>query len=100
MSAEVIRFPRQSREDRLTEELARLDELAGEIERFLPDGQNRDLNHLLDVTKRLSDRLVNVGYLLLDPETKHRLETASDALTHMIAQTRQALDEIATSASP
>lgn len=95
MSAEIVKFPDRGRQLRLSAALASLDHLVGEIERLVTDAEpEADLHHLLDMIETLSGQLMELGYLLLGCGAMRRLETAFDALSTMIAQTRRALDEL------
>ncbi|HZQ12410.1 MAG TPA: hypothetical protein VFB31_06340 [Pseudolabrys sp.] len=92
MSAEIINFPERGRDRRLT---AGLEQLAREIEGLLTRAEpGADIGKLLDTTERLSDRLADIGYLLLDEETKRGMQTAFDELSARIAQARRELEAL------
>ncbi len=94
MSAEIIRLPERPRQLRLTAGLERLDEISLEIERLVTREQPpANLHDLLTMTEKLSERLVELGHLLLDENDKRHLEGAFEALTGMIARTRQVLHD-------
>jgi hypothetical protein len=95
VSAEIFQFPNQERQIRLSVGLASLDEVVAEIERLMTGAEpDADLHHLLDVIQRFSERVTELGHLLLGSEAKLRLGTAFDALSATIIKTKLALDEL------
>lgn len=101
MSAEILQFPDRGRQIRLSVGLASLDDLIGEIESLATRAeQESDLHSLLKLMEKLSECLMDLGYLLLGGEAMLRSETAFDTLSAMIGQTRKALDELDGRASP
>jgi hypothetical protein len=90
VSAEIINLPERRRDARLT---AGVEQFAREIERLLAQANPAaEFGELLDMVERLSDRLMDIGYLLLDEETKRDLQTSFDELSAKLAHARQALD--------
>lgn len=88
-----MKFPDRVRQSRLSAALASVDDLVGEIEGLVTGAEpDADLHRLLNVMEELSERLMDLGYLLLGCEAMRRLEVVFDALSAMISQTRQALD--------
>jgi hypothetical protein len=68
VSAEIFQFPNQERQIRLSVGLASLDEVVAKIERLMTGAEpDADLHHLLDVIQRFSERLTELGHLLLVP---------------------------------
>ena len=98
MSAEIIDFLERRRDVRLT---AGVEQFAREIERLLRRANPAaEFGELLDVVERFSDRLMDIGYLLLDEETKRDLQTTFDELSAKLAHARQALDPPDISGAP
>ncbi len=92
MNADIINFPEQHRDRRLTVGLERF---AREIEGLMAQtNSTTEFGDLLDVTEGLSERLMELGCLLLDDYSKLGLQTAFDRLSARIAQARQALDAV------
>jgi hypothetical protein len=94
VSAEIFEFPDRERHSRLAMAVENLDKLARDIERFLTTDRPADLHYVLEVIEALSDRLLEIGSLLLDSEKERGLRAVFDALSATIVQTRRALFEI------
>ena len=98
MSAQIINFLERGRDVRL---IAGVEQFAREIERLLTRANpEAEFGELLDVVERLSDRLMDIGYLLLDEETKRDLKTTFDELSAKLVHARQALNALDARGSP
>jgi hypothetical protein len=92
MSADIIKFPERRRDRELT---AGLEQLSREIQHLLTQAEpGADFGELLDVTERLGDRLADLGYLLLDDDTKRGLQSAFAQLSTRIVRARQTLEAL------
>ena len=92
MSAQIINFLERGRDVRL---VAGVERFAREIDQLLRRADPAaEFGELLEMVERLSDRLMDIGYLLLDEETKRELQTTFEELSAKLAHARQAIDSL------
>jgi hypothetical protein len=94
MAAEIIEFPERGREDRLIASVTRLEAIVREVERIAADDPKAGLDELVAAMERMGHRLVDLASLLLDDETKARVQMAFISLTDKIAETRDTFDRL------
>jgi hypothetical protein len=94
LTAEIIEFPCAKHEDRLVSAVVGLEEIVREVEHLAAEQPADSLNRLLTVMERLGDQLVESSLLLLDEDSKGRVQTAFTSLSAEIIETREAFDEL------
>ena len=92
MGANIVGFRKRALELKVAAGLT-MDELVEELERLsLAEVDRSDTRQLLDLVRKVSDLVVDLGYLVFDGESMQRLERAFNALSATIAEARVALD--------
>lgn len=100
MGADIVGFRERALARKVASGLT-IDGLVAELDRLSLAEVNRgDTRQLLEMVRKVSDLLVDLGYLVSDREGKQRIERAFNALSATIAEARVALDAHHDKASP